>query len=161
MLFHLSIDADHPQHVAEVLAEIWGGVALPFPPVVEGSWMAFAGDERSTMVEVYPRGTQLREAEGGGDAFGVIEEGSERSATHFAMGTSLSAEQVLLIVAREGWPAKYCARGGKFGVLEIWIEGTRMIEVLTPDMQSEYKAFVTPENWREMLAQGTPLAVAA
>lgn len=34
MLFHLSIDADDPRHVAEVIAELWGGVATPFPPVV-------------------------------------------------------------------------------------------------------------------------------
>lgn len=29
MLFHLSIDADDPRHVAEVIAELWGGRAFP------------------------------------------------------------------------------------------------------------------------------------
>ncbi len=37
MLFHISIDADDPRRVAEVFAEIWGGRALPFPAVIEGS----------------------------------------------------------------------------------------------------------------------------
>ena len=43
MLFHLSIDADNPKHVAEVFAEIWKGRAMPFPPVAVGSWMAPGG----------------------------------------------------------------------------------------------------------------------
>ncbi len=48
MLFHVSIDADDPKHVAAVFAELWNGRAVPFPPVAEGSWMALAGDERIT-----------------------------------------------------------------------------------------------------------------
>ena len=68
MLFHLSIDADDPRHVAHVLAEYWGGVAMPFPPVIEGSWVAFAGDDRGTIVEVYPRGTEVHESAGDADA---------------------------------------------------------------------------------------------
>ena len=56
MIFHVSIDADDPRHVAEVLAELWGGRAVPFPPVLKGSWVALAGDDRNTTVEIYPRG---------------------------------------------------------------------------------------------------------
>jgi hypothetical protein len=44
----------------------------------------------------------------------------------------------MAIATREGWPAKYRKRGGLFGVVELWIEGRQMIEVLTPEMQSEY-----------------------
>ena len=64
MLFHLSIAAREPRHVANVIAELWGGAALPFPPVMEGSWIAIAGDDRGTAIEVYPDGTVLRETEG-------------------------------------------------------------------------------------------------
>ena len=61
MLFHLSIDARDPRHVANVIAELFGsGKAAPFPPVAEGSWVALALDERNTTVEVYPRGTVLQ-----------------------------------------------------------------------------------------------------
>jgi len=151
MLFHVSIDAGDPRHVAEVIAELWGGAALPFPPVIAGSWMAMAGDDRRTTVEVYPRGTELVEAEGDADAIGVIGGNGARSATHLAIATDKGVEQVLAIAKREGWPVKYRKRGGVFGVLELWIEGTRMIEVLTPEMQAEYQAGLTVENWRGFL----------
>lgn len=156
MLFHVSIDADDPQHVAEVIAELWGGAALPFPPVMVGSWMAMAGDERRTTVEVYPRGTELVAAEGDADAFGMIGFNGARSATHLAIATELGVEDLLAIAKREAWPVKYRKRGGIFGVMELWIEGTRMIEVLTPEMQAEYQAGLTVENWQGMLAAGAP-----
>lgn len=161
MLFHLSIDADHPAHVAEVIAEFWGGVALPFPPVIEGSWVAFAGDDRGTIVEVYPRGTEMHEGDGPADAFGRIGMNGNRSATHFAMATALDDEAVLAITRREGWPAKVCNRGGKFHVVEIFVEGSRMIEVLTPAMQAEYRDAMSIANWQAMLAAGQPAAIAA
>ena len=53
MLFHMSIAGRDPRHVAEVIAEIWGGEAFVFPPVAEGSWIAIAGDDRGTALEVY------------------------------------------------------------------------------------------------------------
>ncbi|MBS0503935.1 MAG: hypothetical protein JSS55_09085 [Proteobacteria bacterium] len=154
MLFHLSIEADDAKRTAEVLAEIWGGTALPFPPVGIGSWMAFHGADNGTMIEVYPRGTTLIETDG--DAVGVIAERSRATATHFAMSTDLPAERIYAIAAREGWSAKYCKRGGKFGVIEIWIDGCQMIEVLTPEMQREYLDCVTVAGWRALLAAGAP-----
>ena len=149
MLFHLSIDADHPQRVAEILAELWQGAALPFPPVLTGSWAAFAGDDRATMVEVYPRGAELHEGTGG--VRGVIGSNNDRSATHFAMATRLDEAQVLAIAAREGWPAAVCNRGGLFDVIEVYVEGTRMIEVLTVEMEADYLRTMTIPNWRAML----------
>jgi len=151
MLFHLSIDADDPKHVAGVIAELWGGIATPFPPVIAGCWVAMAGDDRNTTVEVYPRSTELVEAEGDADAYGVIGTNNRRSATHFAMATNLGVEQVLAIAKREGWPVKYRKRGNAFGVLELWVEGSRLIEVLTPEMQAEYAEALKLENWQGML----------
>ena len=152
MIFHVSIDADDPRHVAEVLAELWAGHAVPFPPVIAGSWMAMAGDERNTTIEVYPRGTELVPAEGDADSYGIIGAPDRRSATHIAIATSLDMHSVHAIAQREGWPAKYRKRGGVFGVIEFWIEGTRMIEVLTSDMQREYLGAMTVENWNDFLA---------
>ena len=117
MLFHLSIAAREPRHVANVVAELWGGEALPFPPVMEGSWIAIAGDDRGTAIEVYPAGTVLRETEGDADAYGESAAGPGYSATHAAIATELGQEQVMAIAAREGWPAKYRKRGGVFGVI--------------------------------------------
>lgn len=159
MLFHLSIEADDPQRTAEVLAEIWRGTALPFPPVGVGSWMAFHGADNGTMIEVYPRGTVLTETDS--DAVGTIGEQRRANATHFAMSTDLPLERIHEIAAREGWTSKYCRRGGKFGVIEVWIDGCQMIEVLTPEMQREYLDCVTVENWTRMLEAGPPQALAA
>ena len=156
MLFHVSIEADDPQHVAEVIAEFWGGEALPFPAVIDGSWAALAGDERSTLVEVYPRGTELHPT--GGDAIGVLSAHRRHNPVHIAIATELSSELVFAICKREGWEAKYCKRGGAFGVIEIFMEGCQMIEVLTPEMQQEYLDAITIPNWKAMLAAGKRLA---
>jgi len=140
MIFHLSIEADDPRHVAEVVAELWNGRASPFPPVAEGSWMAIAGDERNTTLEIYPRGTELKVAEGDADSYGAQGTGKPFNATHAAIATPLDREAVFAIAAREGWPAKYRKRGGIFGVIEFWVEGSQLLEVLTPEMQAEYLA---------------------
>jgi hypothetical protein len=161
MLFHVSIDADDPRHVAEVIAELWGGVATPFPPVIEGSWIALAGDDRNTAIEVYPRGTELVEGEGDADAIGRIGAQNRRSATHFAMASNLGFDAIKAIGDREGWPVKYRKRGGAFGVIELWIEGARMIEVLTPEMQAEYLGAFTVESWQAFVASMREMQAAA
>jgi len=151
MLYHVSIEADDPRHVAEVIAELWNGVATPFPPVAQGSWVAMAGDDRNTMVEVYPRGTALHAGAGDADAYGVQGSARRYGATHIAIGTDLDVAAVFAVARREGWPVKYCKRGGAFGVLELWIEGCQMAEVLTPDMQVEYREMMTVASWRRSL----------
>jgi hypothetical protein len=160
MLFHLSIDARDPRHVAGVIAELFGsGKAAPFPPVARGSWVALAMDERNTTVEVYPRGTVLQPVEGDADGVGVPDpaRGTEFGvATQLAMATQLTREQVLAIAGREGWPAKYRKRGGAFGVIELWLEGDRMVEVLTAEMQAEYLAALAPENVERLMASVRP-----
>jgi len=160
MLFHLSIDARDPQHVAGVIAELFGsGQAVPFPPVAKGSWVALALDERNTTVEVYPRGTVLHPGEGDADGVGLpdLTRGPDFGvATHFAMASPLTQDEILAIAEREGWQAKYRKRGGFFGVIEMWIEGDRMIEVLTGEMQAEYLAALSPENVKRLMASVRP-----
>ena len=140
MLFHMSIAAKDPQHVASVIAELWGGEAKRFPPISDNGWIALARDDRGTCLEVYPQGTVLRETDGDFDAHGEPLGTDSFSPTHGAIATPLDREQVLAIARREGWPAKYRKRGGMFGVVELWIEGHQMMEVLTPEMQTEYLA---------------------
>jgi hypothetical protein len=153
MLFHVSIEVDDPRRVAEVVAELFGGVAAPFPAVTPGSWIALAGDDRGTAIEFYPRGTEIHEVPGDNDAEGVRVPPRRFNATHFAMATKLGQDEVLAIARREGWPAKYRKRGGAFGVIEIFVEGCQMIEVLTAEMQREYLESVTIPNWMAMLEE--------
>jgi hypothetical protein len=138
MLFHMSIAADDPRHVAGIIAELWKGEARPFPPVSDNGWIALARDERGTAIEVYPQGTVLRESDGDVDAHGEASGSDRFTPTHGAIATELDQDRVLAIAEREGWPAKYRKRGGMFGVIELWIEGRQMMEILTPEMQTEY-----------------------
>lgn len=162
MLFHMSIAARDPKRVAEVFAQLWGGEAFPFPPVSDNGWIAVAGDARGTALEVYPADVVLREADGDADAYGEATGQVVYSASHGAIATALELDAVMAICAREGWPAKYRKRGGMFGVVEVWIEGRQMMEILTPQMQDEYQASMSFSTWRAIrdavaAGQGAPV----
>jgi hypothetical protein len=68
MIHHLSIAARDPKHSAEVLAEIMGDKAVPFPPN-PGSFFALQLDDHGSGVEVYPAGTELQPAGEEGGSF--------------------------------------------------------------------------------------------
>src|SRR6516165_9292274 len=68
MIHHLSIAARDPKHVAGVLAEFMGGVAVPFPPN-PGSFFALQLDEHGSGVEVHPAGTELQPGGNNGGSF--------------------------------------------------------------------------------------------
>ena len=153
MLFHVSLEADDPRHVAHVFAEILGGKAAPFPPIGDDSWVALAGDDRGTMIEIYPRGTEMHLAPGDADAIGLTSTPRRNNATHIAIATPADMATIFALAEREGWPAKYCRRGGKFGVIELWVEGCQLVEVLTAEMQREYLDTVTIPNWERMIEE--------
>lgn len=150
MMFHASMPAKEPAHVARVIAELWQGEAYPFPPF-PGAYIAFAWDERGTEMEVVPYTQEniIGEAE-------VITQdnaaASGLSPCHMAIATPLTADQVLAIGKREDWRARICDRGGCFHVIELWVENRFLLEVLTDKMQAEYLSFMTPQNWRRTFA---------
>ncbi|WP_324750853.1 hypothetical protein SH591_05430 [Sphingomonas sp. LY54] len=156
MIYHVSIEADDPRHTAGVLAEIMGGVAAPFPHVGKGSWVALAGDAHGTLIEVYPRGTELHQGEGHMDGFAIAGTHRRHGAVHLAIGTELAIERIYAIGAHEGWTTKYCRRGGAFGVIEFWIDNCLMIEVLTDEMQREYRDAITVQDMLAMVAEASP-----
>lgn len=148
MLFHASIPANDPQRVANVIAEIWKGEAFRFPPW-PGAFVAMAGDDRGSTVEVYPRGQVI--APGEGDAAArpsALQSGASQSEFHLAIATARSAQEVLAIAQREGWRAVRCSRGGFFDVIELWVEGSLLVEVLTPEMQQDYRRNINLNTWR-------------
>ena len=155
MIHHLSIAARDPKRAATVIAELWNGEAFPFPPVAKGSWVAMAGDDRNTTIEVYPLGAELIPVDGDHDSEARMNPAASGvTPTHAAIATPLSQDEVVAIAKREGWTVKYRKRGGIFGVIEFWIENSFMLEVMTPEMQREYTGFMSPAAWRQLLAAG-------
>ena len=156
MIHHVSIPALDPRRVACVLAELWGGTALPFPGL-EGAYWAGPGDCAGTMVDVYPADTWI--VPGQGDAPSEFERGmpaSSPSATHLLIGVSASKQAVLAVAARERWRAVACSRqNGAFDLIELWIENRLLLEVLTPEDEGRYRAFMAPSSPDGLFAQGT------
>jgi hypothetical protein len=152
MLFHASIPADDPEHVAQVIAEPWKGEVLPFPPF-PGAFFVCASDARRS---IYPRG---REHVPALDTYGVRENPAPSlySEVHLAIGTPLSADDVLRIARRECWIAQRSDRGGLFEVIELWVENRFLLEVLSEPEQSRCRENLTPGDLRTLfLTQALP-----
>jgi hypothetical protein len=149
MIFHFSIAADDPKRTATMLAELWRGQALPFPMLGQGSWVAHAGDDRRSTIEVYPRDVALYPEERAGDL--RHEPVSRHVPFHAAVATPLTIDEVEEIGRRYGCQTRVCQRGPWFRVIEFWVDNVLMLEMLTAEMQAEYQRSVTIENWREML----------
>jgi len=155
MIFHFSISADDPKRTATMFAELWRGQAFYFPMVGKGSWIAHAGDDRRTTIEVYPRDLAFYPNESG-EGHQRNEPVSRHGPFHAAVGTPLSIEEVEEIGRRYACHTILCNRG-PFRVIEFWVDNAQMVEMLTPEMQAEYQRSITIENWRAMLANAFKL----
>ncbi|HEY9605738.1 MAG TPA: hypothetical protein V6C85_29300 [Allocoleopsis sp.] len=152
MIHHISIPAENPRHVAEVLAEIWNGKAALFPPH-PGSYLVFPGDEYGSAIEVYPLGTELVPGDGDEQVAFVQKASSSRFiATHAAVSVPTSQEQIEEIGRREGWRVVRCSRDSFFDVIEFWVENWLMIELLPPALAQQYIAFTRPQNVEKFFA---------
>jgi hypothetical protein len=158
MLFHASIPARNPENVARVIAELWGGFHAPFPSFPD-SWMAIAGDNRGSIIETYPSDRVIFPGSGQNACVPGRSATAQYTAFHLAVASKLTPDEVFAIGEREGWRAVRCTRGRNFfDVIELWIEDVIMIEVLTEEMQRQYLAFATPENFRAFAAAATAQA---
>jgi hypothetical protein len=160
MINHISIAANEPEKVANVLAELWGGMVIPFPPA-PGSWMVLANDGKGTGVEIIPTGTVLVPGEGmppeeGFEADTLTEEYEAKFvptqnparyvATHLNISTHLGVGELKAIGAREGWRTLVCNRGeGLFQLVEMWIDNAFMLEVMTPEQTARYVEITDPK----------------
>jgi hypothetical protein len=95
MIHHLSIAARDPKQAAEVLAELMGGTAVPFPPN-PGSFFALQLDEHGSGVEVYPAGTELQPGGVTGGMF-IKKDARGYGSTHFALSVATDAASVQTI----------------------------------------------------------------
>jgi hypothetical protein len=158
MINHISIAVNDPERVANVLAEIWDGMALPFPPA-PGSYIVLANDGRGSAIEVTPAGTVLVPGEGLPDeddlnaSTGEYEAKFVQSelkpryvATHLNVNTKKSIDEIREIAKREGWRVLVANRdGGLFQLIEVWVENTFMLEVMTPEQTARYVEITDPE----------------
>lgn len=160
MINHISIAVHNPKKAADVLAELWNGLVLPFPPAPH-SFMVLANDGKGTGVEITPIDTVLMPGEGlppeeNFDAstptgeyeakFVSSEFAPQYVATHLNINTHLSEAEVKRIGEREGWRVLTCNRGeGLFQLIELWIEDRFMLEVMTPAQTARYVEISNPE----------------
>ena len=150
MIHHLSIAARDPKRAAEVLAELMGGTAVPFPPN-PGSFFALQLDDNGSGIEVYPAGTELEPNGEVGGSFVTHPKERGYGATHCALSVETGREKVEEIAKRAGWHCFVCNRG-PFHVIEVWVENNTMIEVLPPDYAAEYLAFTRPDTVTQRMA---------
>ena len=147
MIHHLSISAENPLHVAQILAEILQGKPTPHP-FSPGGYIVFTFDDYGTEIEVYPLGIEV--APGNNEELRAYLQNpatSKFTATHAFISVPISAEQIEQIAAREGWLIQRPEFG--FDYIMFWLENRILIELLPPEMNAEYMAFVRPENLRK------------
>lgn len=153
-IVHASIPADRPAEVAAVLARIMGGTALPFPPGGPDAWIAWA-DDGQTEIEVVSRGHCLIagpvEAE-----WRPTAPRNCQSEVHLALAVPLATADLLAIAQAANWPARICSRGGLFELVELWVEGTFLIELFDPDQADHFASVMSAGQWATMLAAGPP-----
>lgn len=171
MINHISFGANDPEKVANILAELWGGVAMPFPPS-PGGYLAFADDGKGTMVEIVPLDVQLVPGTGMPDEAAFTREtvtddyeatfvpGNETtlfSSVHLNINSPLDEGSIKSIAKRENWRCFTANRGrGLFQLIELWVENRFMIEVNTPEMTEVYQNTVSPEAWAAFLNMPMP-----
>ncbi len=156
MIHHLSISAQHPQHVAHVLAELFQGTAVTFPDSkYPDSYVAVAFDTYGTTVDVHPFPTELVPGTEKDTMFQRQNNptASPYTATHAAISVPVSEQQIQAIAAREGWRMRH--RSGFFEVIELWIENHVLIELLPPTIVPSYLTFMEPETLRRFFANRT------
>jgi hypothetical protein len=152
MIAHVSMPADDCAHVARVLAEMLGGGALRFPPGGPNAWNCWSRTNDFQIV-VTPRGQVM--VEGPKEQIWVSRDtvGNARACeSHFAMAAERSADEIVALAQAAGWHARICNRGGMFDVVEVWVEGCYLVEVLDPVQLSDYRRSMTTENWKRAFA---------
>ncbi|MGH2414079.1 MAG: hypothetical protein ACRDEA_10385 [Microcystaceae cyanobacterium] len=156
MIHHISIAAYNPLHVSQVLAEVLQGTSIPFPGY-PGSYVALALDSQGTMIEVHPFGTALfpGDAANEGSHLRVNPASSRYSANHTAISVPVNTAQIQAIAEREGWRMVLCRRDDYFDVIEFWVENQLLIELLSPELVTEYLTFMEPQSLQAMAAQFT------
>jgi hypothetical protein len=60
------------------------------------------------------------------------------------------------IADREGWRMVLCRRGDDyFDVIEFWLENQLLIELLSPELVTQYLTFMEPRSLQALVSQST------
>lgn len=151
MIHHFSLPAKNPRRVADVLSQLWQGEVYPFPSSTN-SFVVFKNDnDQGLCLEIYPLGTQLSPGKGEEQVqVNINNSSSQFCEFHAAISVPLCWEQIEAIAQQEGWRAVVSNRGGGcYQIVEFWIENRFLLELLTPQMLTQYSAFMTPQNWEK------------
>ena len=117
--------------------------------------MVLSFDKYGTAIELYPLGSQIEPGEADEECVFVRTAiTSMYTDIHAAISVPISQEEIEKIGVREGWRVVRCNRDSFFDVIEFWVENRLMIELLTPEMASQYLKFATQEeNLKYFLAE--------
>jgi hypothetical protein len=150
LCFSRRLPSTHPQSAATTVARILGREAMPFP-VVPGAWIAWSY-EGVTELEVVPRGLGYTRAAAGKEpeAAHTLADAAA-SGWHVAIGTTVSAAEVVRLAHAAGWPAQICDRAGFFELVEIWIDDACLVEVLDAPMLRQYRTAFSAQSWKAAL----------
>jgi hypothetical protein len=169
MINHISIAVNEPEKVANFIAELWDGYVYPFPPA-PGAFIVLEDDGKGTAVEVTPSGTILVPGEGLPDEDNLDSATEEFEsqfiksefvpryvATHLNISTGKSIDEIREMAKREGWRVLVCNRDrGLFQLVEVWIENTFMLEVMTPEQTARYVEIADPAFFKQAFADFVP-----
>jgi hypothetical protein len=144
MIVHVSMPADDCAAVARTLAAVMGGGAVRFPPGGPRAWTAWS-ERGETQIVVTPRGECMLPGEQ--EVLWSTLATTRAAESHFALCVERPAAEVLQLANSAGWPARICDRGGFFHVVEIWVEGAYLVEVLDPEYTAQYRKSMTVDNW--------------
>ena len=140
MLLHMSFPARDTERVARVVAELLGASVIdcPSPPFPVGSKFVCSFDEAGTMVEIVPAGIEY--VPGPGNRTDMVAGAfAERSPVHGSFTTPLTVSAALAIAEQEDWPCGLIDNG-PFQVVNIWLEGTQLLELFPADLVGGYLA---------------------
>jgi len=154
MIAHVSLPADDCQLVAQTLAEMLGGGALPFPPGGPDAWNCWS-KHNDFQIVVTPRGQLLVPGPSEQVWRPRATRDMERAAeSHFAMAVERPWTEIVALAEAAGWRARRCDRGGLFELVEVWVENAYLVEVLDPDQLAAYRRSMTVENWKRAFRLG-------
>ena len=144
MLLHLSFAAATPTEFRESSPS---SSAPPSstprrPRSRPGSKFVCAFDDTGTMVEIVPAGIEY--VPGPGNRTDMVDGAPvERTPVHGSFTTPLTVAEALAIAEREGWPSGLIDNG-PFQVVNVWLEGTQLLELFPADLVDGYLALYGP-----------------